>query len=73
MRLLNINMKTNSTSVQDLTDRDWPHVMLASMKAVMNEDLIKSSWKKEGMVPFSRAPEKSDSMALSALIYWLRK
>jgi hypothetical protein len=58
MRLLNINMKTNSTSVQDLTDRDWPHVMLASMKAVMNEDLIGSSWKKEGVVPFTRAPEK---------------
>jgi len=56
--VLLINMKTNSTSVRDLTDLDWPHVMLAAMKAVLNEDLIKSSWKKEGVVPFTRAPEK---------------
>ena len=58
MRLLNINTKTNSTSVQDLTDRDWPHVMLAAMEAVMNKDLIRSSWEKEGVFPFTRAPEK---------------
>ena len=33
-------------------------MLLAAMKAVINERIIESSWKHEGVIPFTRAPEK---------------
>ena len=33
-------------------------MLLAARKAVINEGIIESSWKHEGVIPFTRAPEK---------------
>ena len=57
-RLFEMNAKDTNAPVKDLTDRDWPPVLLAARKAVINEGIIERSWKHEGVIPFTRAPEK---------------
>ena len=53
-RLFEMNAKDTNAPVKDLTDRDWPPVLLAARKAVINEGIIARSWKHEGVIPFTR-------------------
>jgi hypothetical protein len=57
-KLTELNSKDLEAPPIDVGDEEWPSIVAATLKKIVTPELIKRSWRRDGVIPFTRAPAK---------------
>jgi len=57
-KLTELNTKDLNAPSIDLADRDWPSIVAATLEKIATPDILERSWRRDGVIPFTRAPAK---------------